>query len=424
MNNTINNSINETTSSPLPGNSKPERPGFHWSSFWVVAVVGVSLLFFVGGSVAMMFVGVVSLFPPDSNIYDAATSFSYFAASGLIALLLLPAGGLGILRLSGKQTLENKWLAGRLEKLPLWGLFLFYALAVAAGSLLLYFDVLVWLAVPLLNMFSLALPVLIFIKLGGEKLNGGSLQRTWSVFAVSMTLTLLLTIMVELVAILLVLILVGVVGQAFFPLEIEALMDIFLQLQVAGVNDVDQITNTLFGNPFFIGAVLSVVAVIVPIIEEILKPTALWLTARRPLTLQEGWVTGLLAGAGFALVENLGNVSISAEWGYLVIARFGATALHMFNTGLIGYTYALARKEKRYVRLVPAFLLVMVIHGVWNGTVILANINAPENLETIWPVGLIIILALLATCLSAGIVWMNRKLRRKQEISITESEIV
>ncbi len=46
--------------------------------------------------------------------------------------------------------------------------------------------------------------------------------------------------------------------------------------------------------------VLAVISGIVPLIEEILKPIALWSLVGKDLTDQEGFVAGLLSGAGFA----------------------------------------------------------------------------------------------------------------------------
>lgn len=408
--------------------SRPDRPQFHWPSFLIAVLAAVSLLTIIGASMGLLFLGLFNLFTPDSSQYETASTFSYLVAGALLAGLLLPAAVFAIQRLSGRLPITSRLLDGRLEKIPLWGLLLLYALTVGAGTALLHFEVLVWLAVPLLNMISLALPVLIFVKVGGHKLRRGSVQWTWSMFAVSMTLTLVITILVEIAVMILGIVLLALVGDAFFPVQLEQIIHTISGARLAGPDEAEQIIVDLFQNRMFVAILFSFLAIIVPVIEELLKPTAIWLTARRPMTVQEGWFAGLLAGAGFALVENLGNVVISSDWAFLVLARFGATALHMFNTGLIGYTYALARKQKLYIRLVPAFLMVMMIHGIWNGTVIFANVGAQDGLETIWPVGFMVALVLLAVALGVGIVLMNRKLQQENadlsNIESIESEIV
>ncbi|TES88771.1 MAG: PrsW family intramembrane metalloprotease [Anaerolineales bacterium] len=115
------------------------------------------------------------------------------------------------------------------------------------------------------------------------------------------------------------------------------------------------------------------------------------------------------------MFENLGNTSIGTDWTFIVIARIGPTVLHIFTTGLIGYALALACKEKRYLRLGSAYLLSVVIHGLWNGLTITSSIAGLdlENalLPSYWMPAGSIALILLAAGIFALLIRANRELR-------------
>ena len=70
--------------------------------------------------------------------------------------------------------------------------------------------------------------------------------------------------------------------------------------------------------------------------------------AGKGLTDQEGFVAGLLCGAGFALLENLlyfMNVGTAEEWLFMVIGRAGTGVLHMFGSALMGWGLARTWRE-------------------------------------------------------------------------------
>jgi hypothetical protein len=413
--------MNEPAISTIETSPEPGRP-FHWSSFLVIVLMGVGLLAFWGGSVAMLFGGFVTLFNPITNSFDTASLFSYAIAGFLIGGLLLPALVFGIQRLSGRQQINSRLLDGRLKKLPLWGLLLAYAVLIVAGTFLIRLEDVVWLTMPLINVLSLTLPVLIFAKLGLNGLRGGSLQNTWSSFSISLVFSPFVIFVIEIVTILIGLGLIGVAGELWFPEQMGGLIEKFYQMAQASPAEIENFAAELFQYPAVIAIVLVFLSIFVPVIEELLKPTALWLRANQPITLQQGWFLGLLGGAGFALLENLGNGTVSSDWTFITLARFGATSLHMFNSGLIGYTYALARKEKRVLRLVLAVLATFAIHGAWNGIIIFANRYAMNNPDNIWPLSYLAVLAGIAILLTGGVIVMNKKLQPSAENELPENE--
>jgi hypothetical protein len=278
--------------------------------------------------------------------------------------------------------------------------------------------VLIWLTMPLLHVLALELPVLIVLIFSLRKLDGGSIQRTWSTFAFSMIFNTLLVLIIEVIVLVIGFLIFSLAGVSLFPEQFDTLVRMFSQLAEADPTQLELLLEDVLQNPIVMVALLGLLSVFVPVIEELLKPMAVWLSARRSLTPQEGWFIGILGGAGFAFLENMGNVSITEDWTFTVVARFGATILHMFNTGLIGYTYALARKEKRYLRLVLAVIATFIIHGVWNGIAVVASSS-----QVFWPWGYVIGLGSISIILVIALVGINRKLQPAAESEFPEIDI-
>jgi RsiW-degrading membrane proteinase PrsW (M82 family) len=173
-------------------------------------------------------------------------------------------------------------------------------------------------------------------------------------------------------------------------------------------------------DPRVIFAAFTFGAVIVPLIEEALKPLGVWLLAGSHLTPAEGFTAGVLCGAGYALIESLLLSSNGGtEWVSLAFARIGTGVVHILTSGLTGWGLASAWAENRYLRLGVAYLGAVMIHGLWNGlTVLMVTAGLSQVLgQTVeqplaeageWaPYGLIA-LALLGL---AALIWANWRLR-------------
>ncbi|MBL8062620.1 MAG: PrsW family intramembrane metalloprotease [Anaerolineales bacterium] len=130
-------------------------------------------------------------------------------------------------------------------------------------------------------------------------------------------------------------------------------------------------------NPALIMIGIGYIALLVPLIEELLKPLAVWLLGKRIASPAQGFALGMLSGAAFALIESL-NASAdgSTGWAIIVSARAGTSILHMTSSGLVGWGIASAFKEKRIGRLFGAYISAVLIHGVWNACAAGAGISA------------------------------------------------
>jgi RsiW-degrading membrane proteinase PrsW (M82 family) len=178
----------------------------------------------------------------------------------------------------------------------------------------------------------------------------------------------------------------------------------------------------VINSPAVIFSVIIFGAVIVPLIEELIKPVGVWLLAGRRLTPAEGFAIGALSGAGYALVESLFLGSGGQEWAFVVLARLGTSAVHILTAGLMGWALVTAWTQSRYIRLAAIYLLAVLIHGLWNGLTIasvFANMSQtlPASAGSFSQIGSVIpyALASLAGAAFLTILLINRKLKAEAD---------
>jgi hypothetical protein len=138
----------------------------------------------------------------------------------------------------------------------------------------------------------------------------------------------------------------------------------------------------------------------------------------RRTTPAEGFVAGLLCGAGYALFENLALASSSQGWAFAVTARAGTSLLHMVTTGLMGWALVLAWRKARYGLLFLVYLTSITIHGLWNGLTLLSISNilslpADHPLLIIQRIGVAAPIGLIALLVASMVILLaaNRSFR-------------
>jgi len=129
-----------------------------------------------------------------------------------------------------------------------------------------------------------------------------------------------------------------------------------------------------------------------------------------------------LCGAGFAMMEGLLAASgVTQMWGFGLAGRAAASLMHITSSGLLGWAIASAQLEKRYGRLALTYLLSVSLHGLWNGSAILAVYGAlrtmNQNMQIDLPSGLFILgglgmLFLELVLLLTAFPLINRRLSR------------
>ncbi len=292
------------------------------------------------------------------------------SGTGFAGMLTLSSAWFALLRLRGRRaaTTFPAWLPR--QGILLLLLLVILPVALIAGSWLAEANSPVaWLLLPPLHLLAITVPIVWLIHLGGYRLPYGSAQRKWGVFASGLVLGPALIITLEIVLGLMVL--AGVlIALSTQPGLLETLQGLVEQLNAQPDLAPEQAAADLLPylqTPVLLYAAGAFLGVLVPLLEELLKPIGVWLLARRALTPAEGFVAGALSGAGFALMENLGYSAASLDsWAAIVLARSGTAVMHIGASALVGWGLAATWRDGRFLRLVAAYLAAVFIHGLWN----------------------------------------------------------
>jgi RsiW-degrading membrane proteinase PrsW (M82 family) len=194
--------------------------------------------------------------------------------------------------------------------------------------------------------------------------------------------------------------------------------------QLGNTSSIDQILTVIapyLMNPVVIILMLLVVSVFIPLVEEAAKPIGIWLLRKRPPTPREGFVLGVISGAGFALLESLlAATSSDGSWGVAFLARVGGGVMHILNTGLMGWAIASFWKQHRLGRLARTYGLVVLLHGSWNALTVLTVVGglrvltSPSQVDLLGG-GLVLVSILGLGALAVGglifLAVLNRRMR-------------
>ena len=108
-----------------------------------------------------------------------------------------------------------------------------------------------------------------------------------------------------------------------------------------------------------------------------------------------------------------------------MLARAGAAGLHMFNSAIIGYTFVLSRRQKRWRPFILAFMGALALHALWNAVAVLASIQSlsvPAENGLGWPLIYVVTLAVVALGIYTAIHRLNRRLAGTAKPDYAESE--
>jgi hypothetical protein len=398
----------------------------HWASILTLAVLSFGVLFLLLAAVALVVASLISLFAGVSAAGEMIAAFAF----GFDALILIACIWFVYQKTAGWETAE----------LPFALPFSWWQMAAGAG--VVFFSVLAggvvavseiswlgWLILPLLTLFIIAIPIWLVFGIGSNGLGTGPRWQFFAVFGLSMTIAPAIMIVLELIAAIVVLVSVVVyfsVTQPDLMMEISNVME-RLAAQPENQELFLQTFTPYLSNPWLIAIGIGYIAIIVPLIEELFKPLAVWLFGRKLTSPAQGFVLGMLSGAAFSIFESL-NASAdgSAAWAVIVSARAGTGILHIVTSGLMGWGIASAFIEKRYGRLAACYGTAVLLHGVWNaaagglGVVGLGEmIGKPEWLLAYAP-ALFCGLVVMGIGMFAVLVASNRKLKKLEAPSQEE----
>lgn len=324
---------------------------------------------------ALFLLGVSQLFVPSfaEMSSDSLRLFMLASSAGFVSLLLLPSAWYALQNLLGNpqralspQPAFRNWV--------IWFVPLPVVLLAGYGVTLLGvpFEYLL----PVFQIMAVGLSATFLFALGARNLSIGSRQRFWGVLATGLVLGPIIILMVELIL----LAFVGIFALVFL-VSSPGLLDQLLPLIESGPGSMESaeelflILQPYLEQPIVFYTALAIVAGLMPLIEEALKPLGVWILNRHRLTPVQGFVAGLLSGAGYGIFESL-QITLSGQaWAFLTISRAGTTLLHIFTSGLVGWGLALAFGRGRFRNLALAYLGAVTFHGLWNGLVLISSVS-------------------------------------------------
>jgi len=398
-----------------------DRPAarMHIGSLLQVLMSALGLASCAVGAGAMLVAGLMLTNSGQFALREQSVTFMALAWTlAFLAVVALPSLIYASRRIAGRPALPPTRPAGlRSASLAL----LLWPPALAVGRVLADQTGPLRFLLPPLQIVAVVLPLWWLVALAAQKLPTLSPQRIWGALNFSLFFSTPLVILAEIFLFLAVLVAVVVVisGQPAMQRQFEELSQRILN-SASNPQALLRIYQPFLAQPWFIFSVLVGISGLVPLVEELLKPLAVWALAGRGLTPAAGFVIGALAGAGFALLETLFSLASPAgsSWLELAIGRAGTGLLHVGTAALMGRALAEAWRTSHYLRAGLTYFAVAAIHGLWNAFSVLSGytdllagktglLNLLYRLGTVAPY----MLALIAIGMFLAILSTNLRLR-------------
>jgi RsiW-degrading membrane proteinase PrsW (M82 family) len=385
---------------------QPIKTSLHWPSLiqLILSLMAAFILF--GIAVVIVISAIIPYFSRGAST-DPTESFLVAASLVFAGVLVLPSAWY-----AWKTVASPERQPSRRQEPRGFGLILTIVVIILDGAALWLGNWsslnnrLTWLLLPPLNIIATGLPALWLVYIGTRGLIPGAPRRRWGVFASGLVLGpfIILILEIMLLAVMGILALVWVMLNPSLSNQLNSLAS---RLHGAGTNleSILQILTPILLNPGIIFLGFAFISVLVPMIEELFKPIGVWFLAGQKITPAQGFGYGVLSGAGFGLFENLGNTSGGAtDWALLASSRISTLLLHSFTAGLVGWALVSAWSERRYLRLIIAYVVAVVVHGLWNG---LALLSAASQLQSYTNISLPTYINQLDTFSTWGIVGLG-----------------
>jgi hypothetical protein len=347
----------------------------YWPSLLVLIVLGLSLVFVLLIACGLGINSTIGLFTKEGD--PAGQMISAFAF-GLETAILIVCFWFVLQKTQGREQADApiKFPFADWQVIAAIGMVM---VSVTLGGVIAYSEIawLTWIMLPVLTVLVIVPPIWLLFGIGSNGIELGPRWRIFGMLGLSMTIGPLIMIVME-IALLLGIIIVGV---SIVAIQQPALLQEIIKLGRIINQETDQeailkLVAPYISNPVVIATVIGYIALIVPLLEELFKPLAVWIFARKIESPAQGFAMGLLSGAAFALLESL-NASGdgSAAWPAIVSIRAGASLLHMTASGLVGWGIVSAFREKRVMRFFAAYFSAVTIHGLWNACAVGAGLS-------------------------------------------------
>jgi hypothetical protein len=312
--------------------------------------------------------GLVGLVARDPSIAQPAPGFMLATGMALIGFLAAPSAFYALWRALDKplEQLPRRLRHFGFSSWPLLAA-LVTPLVIVAGYAAIRFTRLDWLFVPPLHILAIGLPIAVLLYFTVRNLPLGSLQRMWGVFGSGLILAPVLILGLEALALIafVLLVIISITSQPQLVEQLSSLSQWLMTNEPSQEATLQALAPYLF-RPSVILSVLTFGAILVPLIEELIKPIGVWLLVGRNLYPSAGFAAGAISGAGYALFESLVLTSGTQEWASLVVARIGTSVIHIVTAAMTGWALVLAWQRRRYLILAGTYLLAVTMHGLWN----------------------------------------------------------
>jgi RsiW-degrading membrane proteinase PrsW (M82 family) len=286
-----------------------------------------------------------------------------YLSLGLMVLVTAGLGGGGLVTYFAARSM-TKAQAAPLRLPPVWALAGGFVLALTVGLGLWRAGVSTAFLMPIFAALAAALaPLAVTAWVVGRQPGGVTARRGWVSLGLGATASTGAAYLLNTLLPAAVLFLVSGLADTLLPQARELLH----ALQFGSL------TEELL-SPWFLAALVEV-AVIAPLVEELVKPLPLLPLLKRLESPRDALLLGVLAGAGFAIVEDILYAAMFGEsWGGLLTVRALGAALHPFGAGLMAVAWwRVLRREPGAAGLwARNYGLAVGAHVLWNGTCVVA----------------------------------------------------
>ncbi len=332
-----------------------------WLSLTAFAL---SLLGVLGGLLATL--GLLALLLANMAMGAGGNGLSItWAAASLAAGSLL---GIPMAYWTGRKVFLGK-LPDRNRPPAAWAaIALLFPLAIGGGFLASEKGILPGVLGPMAQVLAAGIPAALIALTVRRASQAVTPTRAWGHFLMGLWASPILALALE-AALLVLVVIILVLGLAAQPDMAELLLGLGMSPALPQA-ELDERLTTLLLNPWTIGIILAYIAVLVPMLEEAIKVLGLAPFLRLPLTPSEAYLGGVLSGLGYALFEALFLPQPGSGWAETMLARVGATLMHAFTAGWVGWALAELTVRRRAGPILLAYPGAVAVHGIWNASAV------------------------------------------------------
>ena len=362
--------------------SKPQTIRHSWSSLFGAIAAGLAFFLFFGIGAGLFFYGLVgntsTPFDPNFilNYWIPASTFGFLGCLFLPSLLFRLAGWFG-------------WSFPTLQQIRLpapFFLLLLFVVAVLIGNQISRMSSGVALSLPIFHILAISLPVAFFLSLALRKTSQPFPQQRWMSFNLGMGLAPLLILIFESLAMIVFIIVFAfwIGNQPDLLKELEYLISQFRQTPPSSEAILKFLQPSL-SQPGMITGIIVFTSIVIPMIEEAIKPLGVYFLHRKIQNELDGFILGALSGGGYALLESFLISSTNVDWTLTILSRSATAVIHIFTSALLGSAIARALLDKKRIQLFLTYLSCIFFHGVWNGLAIFYSLySITDHISGIW----------------------------------------